>query len=782
MNFNGAWSGRTKRADINDEVHALCNNSASNGDKSPLYFLVMAPYPDSVPFNPSWRGGPAVVPAAMVARDYVNNRSDILEDYTLNFIVYDSGCNIVSKATNNITQGLFYSDKNVVGIIGPGCSEAALAIAPLVTNSRTSLIQIAPTATSPLLTNSTLYPNTFRPIVSALGFINTFIELMKQKDYRHVGALYEAERSFLTAVYTHFETAVKEAERRVSSFGLFNTSIPINEFRRSNIRVIFVFTSNGFARTVLCLAFNQRMLYPDYQFIFINWRPSNFMTNVTFSLDGTKYSCSEEEMEQAAVGMVFCNFRLTRQDRDNVTDAGISYNQFSREYNETRDCHLKSLGLTSDSAIETEHHSGYFDATWALALSLNNSLPRLEERGLSLSNYTYQMPEVTQIVREELLKLDFEGMRGRVRFSEETLDGANVTVIDIYQVLSTAYDVVGVYDPLRAKPLTLYPNASFIPAEFDPVYLTPHISLGIIVVIAVTLLCLALLACQVAYIVWGQYKTVKAASPNLNHLIFSSCYLSLVGVVVYTSAFIFIDVSELEDSDVIIPVHCSALQWSSTTTYSLMFGTLCAKTWRIHRIFNGFSASPMKRLSDRILVSIALVPLAVDVIMNILWNLVDPWTFLISTEEGVGLLQAMITCTTNNEIVWTLCIAIPKVVLTVITLYLAVATRRVHRKEFRQTKSINILIFSLTALTGICVPTFIVLQYTIALWAVSVSYVSFVVFGMAMVVLCIVLVLLPPLIPPIKEKLLRRKKKKHLPEYPSPHVRRWNQLRHRNQC
>ena len=509
--------------------------------KMTLYFLVMAPYPDSPPFNPSWEGGPAVVPGAMVAKDYVNNRSDILNNYTIEFLpVLDSGCNVVSKAVNSATHSLFYSGKNVVGIIGPGCSEATLAIAPLVTNSRTSLIQIAPTATSPLLTNSTLYPNTFRPIVSALGFVNTFVDLILQMEYQRVGALYEAERAYHTAVYTRFETAIQEAGKHVSSFGLFNTSIPISEFLYKT-RVIFVFASIDFARTILCLAINQGMLYPDYQLIFSNRRPNNFMTNVTFNLDGTYYSCTPEEMERAMVGMVFCNFRLTRQDRDSITDAGISYNQFSKKYEETRDCHLKSLGLKS--VIDTEHHSSYFDATWALALSLNNSLPRLEKRGLSLSNYTYQMPEVTQIVREELLKLDFEGMRGRVQFSKETLDGANVTVIDMYQASDIGSSgIIGFYDLLLAKPLTLYGNGSLLTqAIFNQIYITPHLSLGIVVIILTTVLFLVLLACHVANVVWGHYKTVKATSPKLNHLIFSGCYLSLVEAILYTNVIVFID-------------------------------------------------------------------------------------------------------------------------------------------------------------------------------------------------------------------------------------------------
>ena len=761
---------------VSIEFQDLNNSSVTSGDgreKSALYFLVLAPYPDSEPFKPSWEGGPAVVPAAMVARDLINNRTDILENYTIHFLVNDSGCDIVSKAINNVSYGLFYSKKNIVGIIGPGCSEATLSIAPLISDDRLSLLQIAPTATSPTLTDIGLFPNTFRPIVSALGVVDTYVELIKQKNYGHVGALYEAQRPFQTTVYTHFEAALEREGIQLTSFGLFDAQIPVTEFR-FKVRIIFVFAGSGFARNLLCFALNQGMIYPDYQFIFSNRRPSNFLQNISFDVDGMQYSCSADRMKQTVVGMVFNDFRLTRHDRDTITDAGISYNDFSEKYDEALALHLKSLGLRE--SVDTEHESSYFDATWAFALSLNNSLPRLKERSLSLSKYKYGMPQITQIVREELLKLHFEGMRGRVEFSEETHDGANVTVVDIYQILMrdmTDMGIIGFYDPLSVERLVLYSNASLIPGGFELEYIMPPVSLGIVAMFAVACLFATLLACQVINIIWGQYKTVKAASPNLNHIIFSGCYLALVAVIVYTNAFVFLGVPD--NSNIVLPIHCSALQWTVTMTYSLVFGTLCAKRWRIYRIFNGFSALPMKRLSDKILIFMSLIPLAIDVVVNVLWNIIDPWYF--SVKRGPDLL-AQATCLTSNNVAWGICTAVPKSALTAIVLYLAIKTRRIHRKEFRQTKSINILIYCLTILTGIFLPMYFLLQsLNISLFIFSINYVSFCLFVMTFVVLCIVFVLLPPLVSPIKEKLLKGALRGKVHRHPSgqnplPHERK----------
>ena len=737
----------TSSSIANCSSSADCNNTDTN-DKIPLYFVVMAPYPGCPPFNPSWEGGPAVVPAAIVAKDVINKRDDILRNYRIELVVSDSGCNISTKAVNSLLHSLFYSGKTVAGIIGPGCSEAALAVAALISDNKTSLIQIAPSATSPSLTDTSLYPNTFRPIVSALGFVNFQLSLIKRKNYLHIGALYEISRAYQSTVYAHFERTVVEKGVKLKSFGVLDSYFPLKEFR-SRIRIIFVFASTDLARQLLCAAIIEGLLYPDYQFIFSNRRPSDFNTNVLFIKDGVRFSCNEMEMTQATRGMVFTKFRLTRQDRENtMTDAGISYNQFSERYEKEREYHLQLID--QKESINTSHHSNYFDATWALALSLNNSLPHLEEMGLSLSNYTYQMPEITEIVKEEILNLSFEGMRGRVQFSKETHDGAEVTIIDIYQVSeSNNYGLIGYLDPLNGPDIELFENASLISGYFDR---KPHISVGITITVVVTFLFVATLSCQIANIVWRNHKNVKATSPKLNHLIFLGCYISLVAPIVYTNIFVFMDVTVTAKSNVLVSVHCSALQWSCTMMYSLVFGTLCAKRWRIHRIFNSFRATPVKYVSDSILIPISLFPLVIDVVMNILWNSIDPWQF--NVEQSI--------CQTKNEVVWAICVAIPKVVLTVIVLYLAIATRRVHKKEFKQTKSINILIYSLVILTGIFLPIFFILQTatsrTSSKWLATISYLIFCMFDIGFVVLCIILVLFPPLIPSIRAKLLKRTK------------------------
>ena len=116
---------------------------------------------------------------------------------------------------------------------------------------------------------------------------------------------------------------------------------------------------------------------------------------------------------------------------------------------------------------------------------------------------------------------------------------------------------------------------------------------------------------------------MKAASPNSNHFIFlvTTCYLLVLPYSYTTLVFIYM----LKD----IPVICSCLQWITEAVYSFVFGTVCAKLWRLHHIFNRNSSKPRKSLTGNKLILVILLPDTFDILVNILWSSIDPPTFTI---------------------------------------------------------------------------------------------------------------------------------------------------------
>ena len=79
-------------------------DSSSDDPRETIYLLTFVPYPDPRPsLHPSWDGGPNIVPALQLAVEHINNHTDVLNQYKLELINEDGGCNIVS-----INRGVTY--------------------------------------------------------------------------------------------------------------------------------------------------------------------------------------------------------------------------------------------------------------------------------------------------------------------------------------------------------------------------------------------------------------------------------------------------------------------------------------------------------------------------------------------------------------------------------------------------------------------------------------------------------------------------------------------------
>jgi len=184
----------------------------NTGDRRPpheLYLLAVGPHPDPIPkFNPRWDRGPALIAAVQLAVKHINNRSDILEGFSLKLLEGDSGCGQESKALITYVRNVYHSGKQVVGVIGPACSAATLALAPFVSlKNATSLILQSPSASSPLL-NSKSYFNTFRTIVSSLAYVDTFLAIIRYNEWERVASFYDAGSIYVTSTAAEFRKRV----------------------------------------------------------------------------------------------------------------------------------------------------------------------------------------------------------------------------------------------------------------------------------------------------------------------------------------------------------------------------------------------------------------------------------------------------------------------------------------------------------------------------------------------------------------------------------------------
>ena len=89
--------------------------------------------------------------AAELAVDLFNNRSDILPGYKLELLKREGGFNHML-----FFQDLLHTNKKVVGIVGPGCTESSYAVGFQIAKSNLSMISVGLSSTlqSEVQTNS----------------------------------------------------------------------------------------------------------------------------------------------------------------------------------------------------------------------------------------------------------------------------------------------------------------------------------------------------------------------------------------------------------------------------------------------------------------------------------------------------------------------------------------------------------------------------------------------------------------------------------------------------
>lgn len=664
-------------------------------DKKPLFILTMAPFPDQER-EPGWTGGPAMIPAARLAVNQINNRSDILQDYTLKLLEADSGCHLVDKTILNFINQTFHvsaeQNLNLVGIVGPGCSEAATYIARHIVHPLLNFmeISIATTPSIDIRADVQRFNNSFRTVASSILIVDGFLELAKKANWTIVGALYDESRDYHALTFSAFRNKTRQNEIKLEHFTLRNLALntTLQNIKNHGIRAYFVFSGRDLAREFLCAAYKMGLIYPSIQYVFIERVENDFLQGST--------NCNSTEMRNALNGTIFFNYQHQRTDTSsNKTEAKISYETYDSLYDKYLHEYLREINIKMNDLPSTARifKNGYYDAVWAFALALNMTM---QVHDLTKYMVGSQNLEIGNSMRENLLNLEFQGMSGLVSFNPETRDvrtlGATLNQSIMIQDETIYY--TGHYYSNN----TLNFSTENFTVESTFAYITQKVgmTLGISILIVCTVLVLILVMLQIAYCKYANVRELKATSPYLSYFIFSGCYLFIISLIV----FIIQEVEGMSPDSpdpVIFGVECSLQVWCIALGFDLIFGTICAKTWRIYRIFSHFRHGPVRFVSDEILVLFIACLIACDLAFLSAWNVVNPWKLrkLITRKNAVTEIRQNI-CECDNFLTWSIALYVLKSFIMALAVFLSLLIRRVKRKGFKSAKTTIILVYVLT--------------------------------------------------------------------------------------
>ena len=378
----------------------IARESAHNSGhpKCTLHILSLLPYPNCAPVD--YSDGPDIVPAGYLAIDMINNRSDILNDYHLKFIDGHDGCGN-SYVENVLVKNIFLLRKNIVGIAGPRCYISSEDTGLITAKEGIALVNVH-TSSSPCLGITSLYPHSFGSTSSINTFVDAYIELMKLKEWKHIGVVFmDDARSYCILKALNIKLKQMSGYEVAFSSIITDSYFPMDALQASSARAILVITNSNLARMLMCIAYSKGAMFPRYQWTFL-YRLTKEFVDTNFEYGGMSYNCSHNDLLLALKNSVLIDFSYepNSDDFNGRGISGLTYPQYQQEYaRAVKHYNSGYYGPPVRVANTTMWGNPFHDAVWILALALNATDTRLKEYNKSLCEYGFGQPSVTRIIQ-----------------------------------------------------------------------------------------------------------------------------------------------------------------------------------------------------------------------------------------------------------------------------------------------------------------------------------------------------------------------------------------------
>ena len=551
-------------------VNSFAINETEN--EGIIRLLTILPYPvppnDSVSLRPFWDGGLAVLPAAQLAVEHVNQDPNTLPGYRVELLNVDGGCDVYSRALMNFAERVLYGS-SIAGIIGPGCTPSTLAISSILGRPDTALPNIH-LAVSPTLGNRSKYGNTYGIRGSSLALVITAISLLEHNKWNNIAALFDA------GTYSHLnqdlrDTVAGELQRNrvVYLSVVYDTYLPFDSLVQTSARVIFLFTiSPLFAMKILCIVYINGMVFPYYQWVVVGHHLDELLSvrETVFHYDGEFYNCSNRAILKDNLLIVH---RIRNHDVSSQLVSGRTYNDIYQNYLQKLSTFNKNCYSVYELTPDVRAAITY-DAVWALALAINTTL----DDSTDVSGIRYGNKVFMDKIKQSLAKIAFDGASGHIKFDSRS--GYINRIVDILHINGSMDDnLVGFFNGSGIS-ITSHDTQIFINTTTLSRTETVHSSVATIFLLIIILQSTATLILHIVSAIKRQHPSIKASSPVLNYFIFTGCYIWTAASIIY-----IIVLKALSSENYYANCCQVVFTWLLPVGWAMIFGTLIAKTWRI---------------------------------------------------------------------------------------------------------------------------------------------------------------------------------------------------------
>ncbi|XP_029023271.1 gamma-aminobutyric acid type B receptor subunit 1 isoform X2 [Betta splendens] len=652
------------------------------------------------PMSGGWPGGQACLPAAQMALDLVNNRTDILPDYEMELIHYDSRCD-PGEATK-LLYDLLYTEPIKV-VLMPGCSSVSTLVAEAA--RMWNLIVLSYGSSSPALSNRQRFPTFFRTHPSATLHNPTRVQLFQKWKWTKIATIQQTTEVF-TSTLDDLEERVKEAEIEISVRQSFLTdpAVAVKNLKRQDARIIVGLFYETEARKVFCEVYKEKLYGKKYVWFLIGWYADNW-----FKIKDPSINCTVEQMTEAVEGHVTTEIVMLNPE----TVRGAS-NLTSQEF-------LAQL-MSKLGGKNPEETGGFqeaplaYDAVWALALALNKTVGPLKAKGLGLEDFNYNNRDITSEIYRAMNTSSFEGVSGHVVFDAQ---GSRMAWTLIEQLQGGSYKKIGYYDSTKGN-LSWYGNDKWIglgpPADQTVVieefrYLSQKLFVSVSVFAGLGIL--LGIVCLSFNIYNSNVRYIQNSQPYLNNLTAVGCMVALAAVFPLGIDGLYVHRRQF-------PVICQFRLWLLGLGFSLAYGSMFTKIWWVHTVFTKKDEKKDKRkhLEPWKLYATVCVLLGIDILSLMIWQIVDPLHITVekfTRETPKGDLDVLIQpllehCSSEKMNTWLGVVYGYKGLLLLLGIFLAYETKSISTEKINDHRAVGMAIYNVAVLCMITAPVTMILS------------------------------------------------------------------------
>ncbi|XP_031629591.1 receptor-type guanylate cyclase gcy-18-like isoform X3 [Contarinia nasturtii] len=363
--------------------------------------------------------------AVELAQKDIEQNETLLPDIELMVISHDDGCHLDTVMRTFIN---YYVDReDVLGVLGPPCSESLQPIASLSKHIHMTVISYSAEGFS--FKDREKYPYFFRTIGENRQYEHVYVKLFKELNWHRVVAFTEDGQKY-TEYISLLENSLKEngielTNKKFSKyFSPEKMQSSLLDLKNKNSNIIIADVYDEQAGVVLCEAFKLKM---SAKHGYVWFLPIWVDKNSKEIYESENVNCTRDQIDQMLEG----HFSLV----------GSSYaaDETIMETNQTVGKWKEMYGLSN-----TSHYGGYaYDAVWVYALALDKLIKESP-------NYlaTLNTPNTTERFVQILSESDFTGVSGRIQFGE---GGSRFSTINVQQWVNNEHRLVAVFEPYIAE-------------------------------------------------------------------------------------------------------------------------------------------------------------------------------------------------------------------------------------------------------------------------------------------------------------------------------------------